>query len=125
MEIEYFVALPVPATFSRPFIAQQLQQACDVAGMAGSFKVIEAGTAQHVIIFCRSVGDDAEYVQVVRERAGCDLEQAIRLQLAAEIDSIDERLQEVLTNALQLGKADVFAFNTDVAKLWDLALQEA
>lgn len=105
----YFIAVEVEATSTRPDLVASLQRAFD-AGTAGFFQVVPTATPGYMVIFERSLDEDAEFVVQRMTTNRLCVENAVKAQLHAELAECDMGCGDAVTSVLAASGGHCFDF---------------
>ncbi len=108
--MDYYIAVEVEPLGPISDLAASLQRAYD-RGAAGDFKVLVTHAPTYLVVFKRSVNDDAEYVSSRANSPVVSIEKAAMQQLAAELDEGDAgAIAQSVIDVLKEGDAQCFDF---------------
>jgi|LNFM01.1.fsa_nt_gb hypothetical protein len=108
--MDYYIAVEVEPLGPTSDLAAALQRAYD-RGAAGDFKVLVTHAPTYLVVFKRSVGDDAEYVSRRADSPVVSIEKAAMQQIAAELAEGDAGpIAQSVIDVLNEGDAQCFDF---------------
>lgn len=108
--MDYYIAVEVEPLGPISDLANSLQRAYD-RGAAGDFKVLVTHAPTYLVVFKRSVADDAEYVSRLADSPELSIEKAAMHQLAEELAKGDlGPIAQSVIDVLNEGDAQCFDF---------------